>query len=267
MRKAPIGGRGFGKSPLQRAAFIDTNKINEFKQFVKTTTGYAPGEKKLSFLQNLLVKSAIWQKWLGPEWLRPLFWGRVGPAFIHGYTVESRILLLDLMEKFKILKPQSTRNIVSMYSAQGLLELYLGRKFPGCEITAVDFAGRAIRLGRAYAKKLRIENVKFVKADARDTKLPSNKYDIAVIAFAAPDVELVKTLKEAKRLLDNKKTTHLVIARPVNAKLTGPLMALGLSHLASQIGFVKVFSATMFLYEQPNKDITFAIFKLGARSA
>ena len=235
-----------------------SEKANNFSQFVRNLTGYAPAEKETPRYVNFLKKIATSKRMPMP--LARLFWGVIGKYYIYTYMPEARVAVINLMEKCNILKPDS--RIASFGAATGLFELYLSKSIgPQGKIIAVDFSGSLSRLGKKFAKKSGILNVEFVRALAEETKLPSNSQDIVMCAFTPfPfDIKLwPKVLTEVKRLLDNKKTSYLVLANMVSYENR---LITYLIHSIERNGFKRAEAHIFGFPKKPKELLLLAIFK------
>lgn len=109
---------------------------------------------------------------------------------------------IDLVEKFLDLDKRDS--ILDLCGGHGRHSLELARR-GYCNLTVLDFSDYLIKLGRKTAREKGF-NVKFVRRDARSTRLKPGNYSIVFImansfGYFQSDKENLRILKEIHRLL------------------------------------------------------------------
>jgi len=96
------------------------------------------------------------------------------------------------------------RRILDLGCGIGHNTLPLRAAFPQAEIVAIDVAAPMLRYGHARARSLGITDIEFVQADAADTRLASNSFDLVFTTMVLHETShqaLPKIFAETHRLL------------------------------------------------------------------
>jgi demethylmenaquinone methyltransferase/2-methoxy-6-polyprenyl-1,4-benzoquinol methylase len=122
-------------------------------------------------------------------------------------------LNIDRLWRKALVRSARLRNGVRILDAcTGTADLAIefGKSCFACEITAVDFSGKMLRLGREKVRKKGLaEKIIFVKADVLNLPLPDCSFDLVCIGFGLRNLmdrqkgcdEMARLLKSGGRLL------------------------------------------------------------------
>lgn len=101
-------------------------------------------------------------------------------------------------------EPRGLSRVVDMGCGFGKSTVPLARAFPRAEVIGVDVSGPCLELAAADAAKDKVPNVRFRQADARDTRLPGESFDLVtstMLLHELPGESVDAALAETRRLL------------------------------------------------------------------
>jgi len=139
--------------------------------------------------------------------------GRIDRAYYDasGYFETEAAHLLDPDSPFQryrvrmveqLAEPRTTDEVVDLGSGWGTFELALAPKVRS--ILGVDFSARSVELSREALARHGAENVAFLQADAGDTGLEADRYDLVIAADLFEHLypeDSVRVAREAYRIL------------------------------------------------------------------
>jgi len=120
----------------------------------------------------------------------------------HLLNPKSRFHRYRIAQVLSLCGPLNGLRVVDMGSGWGTLSFALAASAD--EVVGVDFAEAAVRLGELRLEKEPTRGLRFLRADAGDTGLPSEAWDLVVAADLVEHLEGRDTLRvyrEARRLL------------------------------------------------------------------
>ena len=96
------------------------------------------------------------------------------------------------------------KRVLDMGCGFGKSTVPLAHAFPRAEVIGVDVSGPCLELAAADAARSRVDNVRFRQADAADTRLPGESFDLVtstMLLHELPEPAIEATLAETRRLL------------------------------------------------------------------
>lgn len=138
---------------------------------------------------------------------------RIGPEYYdrEGYFDEGTGHITDpgsAFQRYRVEKvleihhPNHDARVLDLGCGWGTFSLALAPRVR--EVVGVDFSERSIELCRQRARELRLRNVSFVRADAADTGLDAESFDVVVAADLVEHLypqQTVEALEEVRRVL------------------------------------------------------------------
>ena len=119
----------------------------------------------------------------------------------EGYPARSVYKLIEINEKFGLIKPNNSIRILDLGAAPGSWSLYILRKFPGCFLVSVDLSplSRQFDKGLFDSKNFCFIQGDFTDSSVRDKILSHGPFNL-ILSDAAPSTTGSRLIDTARSL-------------------------------------------------------------------